>query len=146
MVEFVFLNILKLESSNLKHYSNRYELFKFHFNFPICRNYCTGRPPNRPRPGHRPGQWLRQPAHWPAQTGCQAGALPEGTGLWVGPGRGEGRATTRACSLNPLTVSFRFRCRGRRRRDRRHSAADACLPRPETRGQGCGQQIGRAHV
>ena len=52
--------------------------------FQICRNYCTGRPVNRPRPVSRPGQWPRPPASGPAQTGCQAGALTEQAGSTAG--------------------------------------------------------------
>ena len=98
--------------------------FKFEpiFNLFYCF-YCAGRPTDRPRPVSRPASYPRQPAHWPAQTGHQAGHGPEGTGLVVGPDRGQagqasepaglkagpgrehGRSSTRACSFRQPTAT-----------------------------------------
>ena len=74
-MEFVLLNILKLESSNLKHFSNRYELFKFHFIFQNSQVLLFG------------------PAHRSAQAGSQAGTVAEAAGLRAGPYRALGRAS-----------------------------------------------------
>ena len=78
----------------------QFESFMIYLNsnliFQSCRKYCTGRPPNRPRPGHRPGGGPRGPVSVPAQAGRQAGAVPEASGLLAGPVRLLGRAPHRS--------------------------------------------------
>ena len=71
----VFLIRLIFYLLNLKQYLNSLQLFEF--------SYLQ--------------ELLFGPAHRSAQTGLQAGAVPEQAGLRAGPNRVVGRATTRDC-------------------------------------------------
>ena len=54
----------------------------------------SGRPPARPGPAPRPGTCLSPPASWPAQTGTQAGHVPEPAGLLAGQTDSQAGAVT----------------------------------------------------
>ena len=116
------MNNLVYHLLNLKQYLISYHFFYFLF-FLIL---LLGWPTDRPRPAHRPGTGLNRPASWPAQTGHQAGSVPEAAGLPAGPNRSPGRASARGC--RPPGRPGRF--------PGRHIPTVAATDGGETRGRG----------